>query len=78
MSSDTNQSNLPLWSKEAVAKYELAIRFDKTRISTRKKLIEVCRANGMEDMAATIQRVIEKMERENASEAAKTNEKDTK
>jgi len=57
---------------EAIAKYDLAVRFDKTRINTRKKLLEVYQANGMEDMADVIQRVIEKMKRENAIEEAKT------
>ena len=63
---------------EAIAKYDLAVHFDKTRISTRKKLLEVYQANGMEDMADVIQRVIEKMERENAIEEAQTKEKDVK
>ena len=60
---------------EAIAKYELAIRCDKTRISTRKKLIELYRANGMEEQAVSTQRVIEKMERENANEEVKSKEK---
>ncbi|HUP81990.1 MAG TPA: hypothetical protein VM260_25790, partial [Pirellula sp.] len=54
---------------EAIAKYDLAVHFDKTRISSRKKLLEVYQANGMQDMADTIQRVIEKMEQEIAEKA---------
>ncbi len=57
---------------EAIAKYDLAVRLDKTRINTRKKQLEVYQANGRQDMADVIQRVIEKMERENAIEEAKT------
>jgi len=57
---------------EAIAKYDLAVHFDKARINTRKKLLEVYQANGMQDMADVIQRVIEKMERENAIQPAKT------
>ena len=60
--------------KDAINKFELAIRFDTQRIGTRKKLVDAYQSNGMEDDAKTLSKVIEKMERIKAEEEAKTKE----
>jgi tetratricopeptide (TPR) repeat protein len=48
--------------QEAVSKYELAIRYDKTRNSTRKKLVTAYRSIGMEGLANTFENVLKESE----------------
>lgn len=50
--------------KDAINKFELAIRNDNSRIETRKKLVKAYQANGMDDMAKALSTVIQKMEME--------------
>jgi len=47
--------------KEAINKYELTIRHDKSRLSTRKKIVDAYKAIGMEDEAAAQSKVIQSM-----------------
>lgn len=47
---------------EAINKFELAVRVDKSRVQTRRKLVRVYQSLGMEDMAKTQSRVIEMIE----------------
>ena len=47
--------------KEAINKYELAIRQDKSRLSTRKKMVDAYKAIGMEDEALAQSKVIQSM-----------------
>jgi len=54
--------------KDAINKFELAIRVDSQRIGTRKKLVDAYQSSGMEDDAKTLRKVIEKMERVKAEE----------
>lgn len=63
--------------KDAINKYELAIRNDNGRIETRKKLVKAYQANGMDDMAKALTNVIQKMEMEkdNVDEEIKPPEK---
>ncbi len=49
--------------KDALNKYELSIRNDVTRNETRKKLLGAYEANGMEDMAKTLRKVIQQIEK---------------
>jgi tetratricopeptide (TPR) repeat protein len=60
--------------KEAINKYELAVLSDRRRIGTRRKLVDVYRANGMEEMAKTMEAKIEELEREIETEKAKAEE----
>jgi len=60
--------------KDAINKFELAIRFDPKRVGTRKKLVEAYQSNGMEDDAKTLSKVIEKLERIKAEEESKAKE----
>ena len=55
--------------QEAIGKYELAVRNDKSRIDTRKKLVTAYRLAGMDGQAETTSSVIQEMER-----AVKANE----
>ena len=57
--------------KDAINKYELAIRNDNGRIETRKKLVKAYQANGMDDMAKALTTVIQKMEKDNVEEEVK-------
>lgn len=50
--------------KEAINKFELAIRSDNSRIETQKKLLKAYQAVGMNDMIKELTTVIEKKERE--------------
>lgn len=61
--------------KDAINKYELAIRSDNGRIETRKKLVKAYQANGMDDMAKALTTVIQKMEKDNVEEEVKPPEK---
>ncbi|MCY2980478.1 MAG: hypothetical protein NTU79_17585 [Planctomycetota bacterium] len=47
--------------KEAINKYELTIRQDKSRLSTRKKMVDAYKAIGMEDEAVAQSKVIQSM-----------------
>ena len=47
--------------KEAINKYELAIRQDKSRLSTRKKMVDVYQAIGMADESVAQSKVIQSM-----------------
>ena len=47
--------------KEAINKYELSIRQDKNRLSTRKKMVDAYKAIGMEDEAVAQTKVIQSM-----------------
>ena len=60
---------------EAIAKFELAIRFDNKRLETRKKLLSTFRLMGMNGDADAISKVINKMEQAKADEEAKAKEK---
>ena len=55
-------SNRP---KEAINKLELSIRYDHSRIVTRKKLVQAYEAAGMEEMAKAQSSVIELIEQKN-------------
>ena len=48
--------------QDAITKYELAVRYDKSRISTRRKLVAAYRSIGMDGMADTFEGVIKDME----------------
>ena len=61
--------------QEAIAKFELAIRFDKSRNGTRKKLVTAYRLTGMDGMAEATSKVIEKIEQAKSEEEAKAQEK---
>ncbi len=61
--------------KEAINKYELAIRNDPRRIETQKKLLHAYQLNGMVDMAKTLSNEIEKKELAKAEEERKPLEK---
>jgi len=57
--------------KEAINKFELAIKNDPNRLDTRKKLVGAYQQNGMDDMAKALEKVIKKMEKVKAEEEAK-------
>ncbi len=57
--------------KDAINKFELAIRIDTQRMGTRKKLFDAYQSNGMEDMAKALKKVIDKMEKAKADEEAR-------
>ena len=66
--------------QEALGKYELAVKVDKSRIETRKKLVTVYRLLGMDGQANTMTSVINEMERavkalEESKEQVKSPEK---
>ena len=61
--------------QEALNKYELAIRNDPSRLETRKKLLGVYQLLGMQEMAKTLSKEIEKMELAKAEEELKIREK---
>ena len=61
--------------KEAINKYELAIRNDPSRLDTQKKLLGVYQLNGMHEMANTLSKEIEKKELAKAEEELKLREK---
>lgn len=61
--------------KDAVNKYELSIKNDMKRNETRKKLLVAYEANGMDDMANTLRRVIQQIEKDEEKEKAKLKEK---
>lgn len=67
--------------KEAINKYGLAIRLDKSRLSTRKKMVDACKAIGMEDEAVAqskvIQSIIEAAEIEKSKEGLEKDEANT-
>ena len=48
--------------KEALSKFELAIKLDNSRLETRKKLLTAYQANGMQDMANTQATLIQEIE----------------
>ncbi len=53
---------------EAISKYELSIRYDKTRNSTRKKLINAYRSVGMEGQAVTTEKYVKEFELANPAD----------
>lgn len=55
--------------KEAVSKYELALRIDKTRYSTRRKLIPAYRAIGNDGMADTVEKMVRDYDAANPQES---------
>ncbi len=61
--------------KEAINKYELAIRNDPSRLETQKKLLGVYQLEGMHEMAKTLSKEIEKKELAKAEEELKPREK---
>ena len=62
--------------KEAINKFEAAIGLDKTRVSTREKVIEAYKAIGMEDMAKAQQKFLNKgKEPEKPKGSGQTNSK---
>ncbi len=67
--------------KEAINKYEMTIRQDKSRLSTRKKMVDAYRAIGMEDEAVAqskvIQSMIEAAEIEKSKDALEKDEANT-
>ncbi len=67
--------------KEAINKYELAIRQDKSRLSTRKKMVDVYKAIGMADEAMAqskvIQSMIEAVEIEKSKDGLEKNQANT-
>ena len=60
--------------KDAINKFELAVRNDPSRIETRKKLIKAYELNGMQDQAKETKKVIQRMEKLQAEEHAKLKE----
>ncbi|MEQ1824382.1 MAG: hypothetical protein ABL921_00470 [Pirellula sp.] len=60
--------------KDAINKYELAIRIDRTRILTRKKVVVAYEAAGMLDMAKSHWKVIQAMEDAGNAEKKKSEE----
>ncbi len=61
-------------SKEAVNKFELAIRIDRNRIETRRKLIAAYETLGMREMAEAQSKVILSIEAANAKKKLQNNE----
>jgi len=61
--------------KEAINKYELAIRNDPSRLGTQKKLLGVYQLQGMHEMAKTLSTEIEKKELAKAEEELTLREK---
>ncbi len=61
--------------KEAINKYELAIRNDPSRLGTQKKLFGVYQLQGMHEMAKTLSKEIEKKELAKAEEELTLREK---
>ena len=51
--------------QEAISKYELAVRYDKARIGSRKKLVAAYRSIGMDELANTFEKTIKAMEAAN-------------
>jgi tetratricopeptide (TPR) repeat protein len=62
--------------KEAVNKLELAIRYDNTRIETRKKLVIAYQAAGLNDMASAQSAVIEQIESANKGQEPQSQQRD--
>jgi tetratricopeptide (TPR) repeat protein len=60
--------------KDAINKFELSIRNDSSRIKTRKKLVGAYELNGMDDMAAALKKVIQKMENAQSDEQMQSKE----
>jgi tetratricopeptide (TPR) repeat protein len=60
--------------RDAVNKYELSIRNDMTRNETRKKLLGAYERAGLEDMAKSLKKVIEKTDKAQADEQANSKE----
>lgn len=61
--------------KEAINKYELAIRNDPSRLETQEKLLVVYQREGMHEMAKTLSKEIEKKELAKAEEELKLRDK---
>jgi tetratricopeptide (TPR) repeat protein len=60
--------------KEAINKFELAIRLDKTRMSTRLKLVEAYEAANLKDMAKSQRNAIDEINKAILSEQSKIQE----
>jgi len=58
--------------KEAINKFERAVRIDYERINTRRKLVAAYKANGMDAMANAQSKVIQDIEKAKAKEQVKT------
>ena len=61
--------------KEAIGKYELAVRSDPSRIETRRKEVDVYKMLGMQGQADATSAVIQEMERVKALEESQSQEK---